>query len=95
MPRRVHDYAPEFQIYNVFSTVGASILGLGYLLPLLYFIWSLRYGKKAPDNPWHATGLEWKVPSPPPKDNFDETPIVTEDAYEYPPLNNVGEPENA
>ena len=47
MPRRVHDYAPEFQIYNVLSTAGASILAIGYLLPLIYFLWSLFYGKNA------------------------------------------------
>jgi cytochrome c oxidase subunit 1 len=91
MPRRVHDYAPEFQIYNVLSTAGASILAIGYLLPLIYFIWSLFYGKKADANPWRATGLEWKTSSPPPKNNFTETPIVTEDAYNYPPLNEIGE----
>jgi len=91
MPRRVHDYAPEFQIYNVLSTAGASILGLAYLLPLIYFIWSLRHGKKAGPNPWRATGLEWKTSSPPPKNNFAETPVVTEDAYNYPPLNELGE----
>ncbi len=95
MPRRVHDYAPEFQFYNVCSTCGAAILGLGYLLPLLYFVWSLRYGQKATDNPWQATGLEWKTTSPPPKHNFAETPVVTEDPYNYPPLDDYGEHEHA
>jgi cytochrome c oxidase subunit 1 len=83
MPRRYHAYAPEFQIYNVLSTAGASILGAAYLLPLLYFVWSLKYGKKAPANPWQATGLEWQTPSPPPKHNFLETPVVTEPPYQY------------
>ncbi|MDQ6632463.1 MAG: cbb3-type cytochrome c oxidase subunit I, partial [Verrucomicrobiota bacterium] len=92
MPRRVHNYAPELQVYNVLSTAGATILGIGYLLPLIYFIWSLRYGKKAVANPWGATGLEWKTPSPPPKHNFPETPTVTEDPYNYPPLDEKGEP---
>jgi cytochrome c oxidase subunit 1 len=94
MPRRVHDYAPEFQIYNVCSTVGAAILGLGYLLPLLYFLWSLRFGARASDNPWQATGLEWKTSSPPPKNNFAATPIITGDPYDYPALNIHGEPEH-
>src|SRR5665213_421105 len=85
----------EFQIYNVLSTAGASILAIGYLLPLIYFIWSLRHGKKAGPNPWRATGLEWKTSSPPPKNNFAETPVVTEDAYNYPPLNEIGETEMA
>jgi cytochrome c oxidase subunit I len=91
MPRRVHSYAPPFQIYNVLSTAGASILGIAYLLPLIYFIWSLRHGQKAGANPWRATGLEWTVPSPPPKHNFETTPVITEEPYNYPPLDDVGE----
>jgi cytochrome c oxidase subunit 1 len=83
MPRRYHVYPEEFQVLNVMSTAGASILGLAYLLPMTYFLWSLRYGKLASANPWRATGLEWQTPSPPPPENFDRTPIVTEDAYAY------------
>ena len=83
MPRRYHAYPPEFQVLNVLSTAGASILGVGYLLPVVYLIWSLKYGPIAGDNPWGATGLEWKTPSPPPTYNFDETPVVTEEAYAY------------
>jgi len=83
MPRRYHVYPEEFQVLNVMSTAGASILGLGYLLPLCYLIWSLRYGVRASANPWHATGLEWTTPSPPPTENFTETPVVTEEAYNY------------
>ena len=85
MPRRYHNYAPEFQIYHVLSTAGASILGVGYLLPVIYFTWSLRHGKKAPANPWKATGLEWQTPSPPPVHNFLETPVVTGKPYDYSP----------
>jgi cytochrome c oxidase subunit 1 len=83
MPRRYHQYVPEFQVWNVLSTAGASILGVGYLLPLCYLILSLRYGKKAEANPWHATGLEWQTASPPPRNNFAETPIVVRAPYEY------------
>ncbi|HZP16951.1 MAG TPA: cytochrome c oxidase subunit I [Terriglobales bacterium] len=85
MPRRYWDYShmPEWQALNVLSTAGASILAVGYLLPLAYMLWSLRYGKPAEDNPWKATGLEWRTPSPPPTFNFDETPVVTWEAYEY------------
>lgn len=83
MPRRYHVYPPEFQVLNVFSTAGASILGIGYLLPLLYLVWSMRYGPQASSNPWRAAGLEWTTPSPPPAHNFAETPVVTEDAYDY------------
>jgi cytochrome c oxidase subunit 1 len=85
MPRRYWDYShmPEWQGLNVLSTAGASFLAVGYLLPMVYFLWSLRYGKIAPDNPWGATGLEWRTSSPPPTFNFDETPVVTWEAYEY------------
>jgi cytochrome c oxidase subunit 1 len=83
MPRRYHVYPEEFQVLNVMSTAGASILGIGYLLPLLYLLWSLRYGMVAGANPWKATGLEWQTPSPPPTDNFTQTPVVTQEAYDY------------
>ena len=65
------------------STAGSTILAVGYLLPIIYFMWSLRYGKIAGDNPWGAAGLEWKTASPPPTFNFDETPEVTWEAYNY------------
>jgi cytochrome c oxidase subunit I len=83
MPRRVHDYVPEYQVFNVMSSAGASILGVGYLIPLAYLLWSLRYGRTAGDNPWNATGLEWSTESPPITHNFEETPVVTEGAYAY------------
>ena len=56
MPRRYHVYPPEFQVLNVLSSAGASILGIGYLIPFCYLLWSLKYGPKAPPNPWGATG---------------------------------------
>jgi cytochrome c oxidase subunit 1 len=83
MPRRYHAYPEEFQVLNVMSTAGASILGIGYLIPLIYLIWSLKYGPIAGPNPWRAKGLEWETPSPPPTENFPVTPVVTEDPYEY------------
>jgi cytochrome c oxidase subunit I len=83
MPRRYHAYPEEFQVYHVLSTAGASVLAVGYLIPTVYLIWSLRYGKLAPDNPWNATGLEWQTTSPPPPENFDITPVVNHEAYDY------------
>lgn len=83
MPRRYHAYPEEFQVLNVMSSAGATILGVGYLIPLVYFFWSMRYGKKAEPNPWGAFGLEWEIPSPPPPHNFDETPVVELEAYDY------------
>jgi cytochrome c oxidase subunit I len=83
MPRRYATYPQEFQVLNVMSTAGASILAVGYAMPLVYLIWSMRYGPVAGPNPWRAKGLEWETPSPPPTENFEETPIVTEEAYAY------------
>jgi cytochrome c oxidase subunit 1 len=83
MPRRYATYPAEFQVLNVMSSAGASILAIGYLIPLVYFIWSMRYGPIAGPNPWRATGLEWQTPSPPPTENFEEIPVVTEEAYNY------------
>jgi cytochrome c oxidase subunit 1 len=83
MPRRYAMYPPEFQVLNVLSSAGASILAVGFILPAIYFAWSLKYGEAAGDNPWKATGLEWATTSPPPTHNFHETPVVTMEPYHY------------
>jgi cytochrome c oxidase subunit 1 len=81
MPRRYYQYDEGFQILNVLSTAGASILAVGYLLPLPYLFWSLKFGAPAGPNPWGATGLEWQTSSPPPAHNFATTPVVTGPPY--------------
>jgi cytochrome c oxidase subunit I len=84
MPRRYASYSPEFQMLHVFSTAGASILGIGYILPILYLAWAWKYGPISPQNPWNAKGLEWEQsPTPPPTFNFVVPPVVTEPAYNY------------
>ncbi len=83
MPRRYHAYPAEFQVLNVLSTAGATVLGVGYMLPLLYLGWSLKYGAIAGENPWQATGLEWQIQSPPLTENFIETPVMDHEAYDY------------
>jgi cytochrome c oxidase subunit I len=83
MPRRYAVYPPEFQTLNVLSSAGASILAVGYVIPLIYLIWSARYGPVAGPNPWGAKGLEWTISSPPPTENFTATPVVTEEAYAF------------
>ena len=84
MPRRYNAYPEEFQVLNVMSSAGASILGVGYLIPMVYFIWSMRYGPPASANPFGASGLEWQTASPPPTENFAVTPVVTCEVYTYP-----------
>ena len=88
MPRRYHVYPPEFKLLNEISTSGAVLLAIGYVLPLIYLLRSLRSGEIAGDNPWRAAGLEWQTTSPPPTHNFVETPIVTMEAYDYKALDN-------
>ena len=83
MPRRYAVYPAEFHVLNVLSSAGASILAIGYVIPMVYLIWSMRYGPIAGPNPWGAKGLEWTIPSPPPTENFEETPIITEEACDY------------
>ena len=83
MPRRYAAYPDEFQFLHILSTAGASVLGVGYVLPLCYLIWAWKYGKPAGPNPWRATGLEWQSPSPPPKHNFEATPVVHVRPYDY------------
>ncbi|MGB9649535.1 MAG: cbb3-type cytochrome c oxidase subunit I [Stellaceae bacterium] len=85
MPRRYYTYPPEWQSWNVLSSAGASILAFAYILPLGYLSWSLLRGERAGPNPWRATGLEWQTSSPPPKHNFEHTPVVTAGPYLYDP----------
>ena len=91
MPRRYAFYPAEFQVLNVMSSAGATVLGVGYMIPLIYLIWSMRYGPIAEPNPWGATGLEWKTASPPPTENFTRIPVVTEEAYAYGPEEAAGD----
>ena len=85
----MHLPEPAWALITVFvlstSSAGASILGMGYLLPFFYLLFSLKNGAIAGDNPWKATGLEWQTPSPPPTFNFDRTPFVTHGPYHYSP----------
>ncbi len=84
MPRRYHSYPEEWAALNLLSSAGSSILGVGYILPLIYLVWSLKYGRVADQNPWGARGLEWElVAAVPHPHNFERTPIVTRPAYDY------------
>jgi cytochrome c oxidase subunit 1 len=83
MPRRYASYPDEFQVLNVISTAGASILAVGLVLPAVYLTWSWFKGPIASNNPWGSKGLEWETTSPPPTENFVITPIVTTPPYAY------------
>jgi cytochrome c oxidase subunit I len=78
MPRRVYTYEDTglLQEYNLTSTIGSYIMGLGILL----FVWNAftsRKGRRAGNDPWLADTLEWYTTSPPPAHNFDDVPYVT------------------
>jgi cytochrome c oxidase subunit I len=77
MPRRVYDWdSPEWEPYNLISTIGAFVLGLGVAVTLVNVVISLRRGRRAGNDPWQGNTLEWFVPSPPPPNNFDLIPRV-------------------
>ena len=84
MPRRYASYAPEFQVLNVLSSAGSTILAVAYLMPLFYLGYSLLRGPRSPANPWNSTGLEWQTQSPPRTENFSVIPVVTGPPYAYP-----------
>lgn len=84
MPRRYYEYPDEFQVLNVFSSAGATILAIGYLMPLVYMPYSFFFGEKASSNPYGGSTLEWtNTTSPPSPHNFEKTPVVTEEPYHY------------
>ena len=85
MPRRYHAYPPEFQVLNVMSSAGASILARRLSAAVDLSALVAAYAQGAGPNPWRATGLEWHTTSPPPTDNFAETPVVTLPPYVYNP----------
>lgn len=85
MPRRYFDYQVHsgFHLLNKISTYGSWFIAFGFFFSLYYFIKALKSGPPAGDNPWDAQTLEWRSPSPPPHENFKQTPVVTEWPYEY------------
>jgi cytochrome c oxidase subunit 1 len=83
MPRRWAEYPPQYQFLNIVSTVGSWILAGGILVMFSNFIRGLFRGDPAPANPWKGLTLEWRTASPPPTENFETVPIVTDWPYGY------------
>jgi cytochrome c oxidase subunit I len=83
MPRRYYDYLPQYEIFHQVSSIGSWVLGVGLIMMAVYFIKSLRSGKKAPRNPWNSAGYEWQTPSPPPLANFRTPPTFNRGPYDY------------
>lgn len=83
MPRRYYDYLPKYQPLHELSTIGSWILAIGMFLMAINLIRGLYNGEKAPQNPYGSLSLEWQVASPPPHENFEEIPQVTDWTYGY------------
>ena len=88
MPRRYWQYSGMndtnlFQFYHTLSTVGSWMIGLSFIIMLVYLVHSIKNGKVAGSNPWGALTLEWQTPSPTPAHNFLEEPKVTHGPYAY------------
>ena len=78
------DFLAPLEPVHVFITIAAFITAVAQLVFLFNLFWSMFKGKKASENPWEATTLEWTVPSPPPHDNFaGRVPVVNHGPYEY------------
>jgi cytochrome c oxidase subunit 1 len=91
MPRRYYSYPARFHILNVASSLGAYLLATALILTLAYLLISLRWGARAPANPWGSRGFEWRTPSPPPVHNFVTPfdPARGAYAYDEPPPDEV------
>ena len=83
MPRRYHEYVPEYELWNQLSTMGAFLFGLSLFMMLGYLLLSLFAGKKAPANPWGGVSLEWETESPPIEHNFATPPVATRGPYDF------------
>lgn len=83
MPRRYYNYLDQYQPLHAFSSIGSWILGLGFVVMLVYLLHSIYRGRPAGSNPWGALTLEWTNSSPPPPENFEKTPVLTHGPYDY------------
>jgi cytochrome c oxidase subunit 1 len=81
MPRRYFDYPKEYFTGHLISTIGSWILAAGLLIVFGNLITALFKGERAPANPWGGKTLEWTISSPPPPENFKETPVIRDVSY--------------
>jgi cytochrome c oxidase subunit 1 len=84
MPRRVVTYADNLEPLNVWASVSAFVLGASMLVFIANVLYSMIIARRpAEANPWRSKSLEWQVPTPVPRHNFDEIPVIDTDPYDY------------
>ncbi len=79
----IYDWLKPQQPLNVFISYSAFALFAVQLIFAFNFLWSLKFGKKAPQNPWDDNGMEWSLPNPAPHGNWEKTPKVYRGPYEF------------
>ncbi len=83
MLRRISSYDPQFTSWNVVASLGAFLLGMSTLPFIANMVASAFIGRRVGNNPWNSLGLEWTTSSPPPEENFEVIPTITEEPYGY------------
>ncbi len=93
MPTQWASYAPQYEGWQIVSTIGAWVLVLGFAMAFAVLLMSIRASRAAAANPWGGVSLEWATPSPPPADNFPALAVVGCDPYEFPEIDRDRPPE--
>src|SRR5260370_36425358 len=83
MPRRYYQYPEHFQALHVASSAGATLLGFGFLIILIYLTIALILGQRSESHPCGSEGVDWLTDSPPATHNFDELPLITQMPHDY------------
>ncbi|MCY0876492.1 MAG: cbb3-type cytochrome c oxidase subunit I [Firmicutes bacterium] len=80
MQRRMYTYPKGmgWTDLNFISTIGAYIMGIGFLVLVWDIVYSIKYGERdLTGDPWDGRTLEWSLPSPAPHYNFAVIPTIT------------------
>ncbi|GIM46391.1 cytochrome ubiquinol oxidase subunit I [Collibacillus ludicampi] len=79
MTRRIYTYPDGlgWGSLNLVSTVGAFLMGVGFIIQVWQILYSIKYGERdVTGDPWDGRTLEWSIPSPAPLYNFAVIPHV-------------------
>jgi cytochrome c oxidase subunit 1 len=86
MPRRYHEYLPQFEIWHQISSYASFTFGFSLFCILGYLLYSLKNGVKSPQNPWGGVSMEWETATPPIEHNFEGQPICSKGPYDFPEI---------